>query len=175
MAPRGCGHRSPIRGSRRLTKMRLLMMLFTAAALAAAQTTLPLSLKRAVEIALTPEGNVRLALAQESMQQAESKIAEARAAFLPVLDASVQDRSQTTNLRAFGFSFVFPPGLLPAGFGVPGLVGPSSEFDARATAQQSGLDFCNIRPFQPSKSAAAASHSDVATARHQPAHHAPHH
>jgi outer membrane protein TolC len=147
--------------------MRSLILLFTTAALVAAQTTLPLSLKRAVEIALAPEGNVRLALAQESMKQAESKIAEARAAFLPVLDASVQDRSQTTNLRAFGFSFVFPPGLLPAGFGVPGIVGPYSVFDARATAQQSVLDFSNIRRFQASKSAAAASKSDVGTARDQ--------
>ena len=45
--------------------------------LARAQTPdrapLPLSLKRAVEIAVSPEGNTRVQLAEESVKQAESR------------------------------------------------------------------------------------------------------
>jgi outer membrane protein TolC len=69
--------------------MRVVSILLLAASLGLAQNTtpraLPLSLKRAVEIALTPEGSARVALAQESIQQAESRVTQARAAFLPTL------------------------------------------------------------------------------------------
>ncbi len=144
--------------------MRALFLILSTAVLAAAQDSLPLSLKRAVEIALAPEGNPRVALAEEGMRQAQSKIAEARADFLPDLDASVQERRQTVSLRTFGFDFPFPTGL---GFAFPSVVGPFPVFDARATAQQRVFDFSTIRRFQASKSAAAASRSDVAATRDQ--------
>ena len=60
--------------------------------LAFAQDTLPLSLKRAVEIALAPEGSPRVALAEESIRQSQTGIAQARAAFLPDIEASVTDQ-----------------------------------------------------------------------------------
>jgi outer membrane protein len=141
--------------------MRILLLCATATC-ALAQDTLPLSLKRAVEIALAPEGNTRVALAEESMKQAQLQVSEARAAFLPDIEASIQDRNQTTNLRAFGFAFTTP---LPITF--PNIVGPFSVFDARATAQQRVLDFSAIRRFQAAKSGLAASRSDVASTRDQ--------
>jgi hypothetical protein len=59
--------------------MRVLILL-NLAAIAVAQTevrvetpTLQLSLKRAVEIALAPEGSPRVALAQESITQSETR------------------------------------------------------------------------------------------------------
>src|ERR1043166_237777 len=88
--------------------MRPLAILLLSAALANAQRTLPLGLKRAVEIALAPEGSPRVALAEESIKQAEMRAAEARAAFLPDLETSVQDRRQTTNLHAFGLTSPTP-------------------------------------------------------------------
>lgn len=141
--------------------MRALILILATAALAAAQNSLPLSLKRAVEIALAPEGNPRVALAEETIKQAQSRIAEARAAFLPTIDGSVQERRQTVNLQTFGFDFQFP-GL---GFSIPSLVGPFDVFDARAAAQQKVFDFSTIRRLQASKSAAAASRLDVAATR----------
>ncbi|HEV8145565.1 MAG TPA: hypothetical protein VGP79_04260, partial [Bryobacteraceae bacterium] len=122
--------------------MRAFLLILSMAALASAQDSLPLSLKRAVEIALAPEGNTRVALAGETLKQAQSRIAEARAAFLPDLDASVQDRRQTVSLRAFGFDFQLPAG---AGFAIPSVVGPFNVLDARATAQQRVFDFSTIR------------------------------
>jgi outer membrane protein TolC len=50
-----------------------------------------LSLKRAVDIALTPEGSARVALAEQSIRASETQIASARAAFLPNLDGTVQE------------------------------------------------------------------------------------
>ncbi|MEQ1885246.1 MAG: TolC family protein [Bryobacteraceae bacterium] len=114
---------------------------------ASGQTPLPLSLKRAVEIGLAPDGSTRVALAQESIAQAEERVKQSRAAFLPNLDATVTDRRLTNNLKAFGFSFALP---IP-GFSIPSMVGPFSVFDARATAQQTVLNFSDIRKYQASK------------------------
>src|SRR5712692_6633709 len=127
--------------------MRVLWLLPLAASFSQAQDILPLSAKRAVEIALAPDGNTRVALARESIEQAAQRASQAKAAFLPNLDASVQDRRQTTNLKAFGFSFNIP---VP-GFSIPSIVGPFSVLDTRATAQQSVLNISDVRKYQASK------------------------
>src|ERR1019366_1697936 len=110
----------------------------------AVEGTLPLSMKRAVEIALAADGSPRIALAEETIKQAEARKAQSRAAFLPDVESSVNDQRQTTNLKAFGFSFKIP---IP-GFSFPNIVGPFSVFDARATASQSVFDFSSIRRYQ---------------------------
>src|SRR3984957_16081526 len=102
--------------------------------LAFAQETLPLSLKRAVEIALAPEGSPRVALAEESIRQSQTGVAQARAAFLPDIETSVTDQSETVNLKSYGLNIQVP------GFSLPSIVGPFSLFDARATATQSVFD-----------------------------------
>jgi outer membrane protein len=137
---------------------------FLSAGLLCAQGTLPLSLKRAVEIALTPEGSPRVALAEESIKQAQTGIAQARAAFLPDIEGSVTDQSETVNLKSFGLTF-----NVPAGFplSIPSFVGPFSVFDARATAQQSVFDFSSIKRYQSSKVTVAASRADADTTRNQ--------
>jgi outer membrane protein len=143
--------------------IRSLLMLLLAASFGRAQSPLPLSMKRAVEIALAPDGSTRAALAQESIQQAQDRVAEAKAAFLPNLDTSVQARRQTTNLKAFGFSFNLP---VP-GFSIPTIVGPFSVLDARATAQQSVLNLSDVRKYQASKAALAAARFDNDATRSQ--------
>jgi outer membrane protein len=132
------------------------------AGFACAQDTLPLSLKRAVEIALAPEGSPRVALAEESIRQSQTGIAQARAAFLPDIETSVTDQSETVNLRTFGLNFP-----LPAGVSFPSLVGPFSVFDARATAQQSLFDFSSIKKYQSSKATVEATRADAETTRNQ--------
>ncbi|MGA3186247.1 MAG: TolC family protein [Bryobacteraceae bacterium] len=139
--------------------MRLMFLL---SALAYAQDTLPLSLKRAVEIALAPEGSPKVALAEESIKQSQTGVAQARAAFLPDIESSVTDQSETVNLRTFGLNFP-----LPAGLSFPSLVGPFTVFDARATAQQSVFDFSSIRKYQSSKVSVEATKADAETTRNQ--------
>jgi outer membrane protein len=140
--------------------MRWIFLL--SAGLAFAQDTLPLSLKRAVEIALAPEGSPRVALAEESIRQSQTGIAQARAAFLPDIETSVTDQNETVNLRSFGLNFP-----LAAGLSFPSLVGPFSVFDARATAQQSVFDFSSIRKYQSSKVTVEATRADAETTRNQ--------
>ena len=146
--------------------MRFAFFLGAGTAFLCAQDTLPLSLKRAVEIALAPDGSPRVALAEESIKQAQTRVGQARAAFLPDIEASVTEQSETVNLKTFGLNF---QGLLPPGLGLsfPSLVGPFSVFDARATANQSVFDFSSIRKFQSSKAAVAATSADAETTRNQ--------
>ncbi len=129
---------------------------------AAPQATLKLTLKRAVEIALTPEGSPRVALAMESVKQAQEQAREAKSAFLPTIDGTVQEQNETVNLRTFGINFPSVPG-----FTIPTFVGPFSVFDARASAQQSVFSFSDIRKYKAAKMAATASNADLNTTRDQ--------
>ena len=118
----------------------------------------PLSLKRAVEIATSREGNTSLQLSAEGLKQAEARSAESRAALLPDLESSFGEQSRTVNLAAQGLGSVVVP--IP-GFQFPTLVGPFTTMDARVTVQQSVFDFSSIRRYQASKAGIAAAKSDV--------------
>jgi outer membrane protein len=138
-------------------------ILFLCATLLYAEDTLPLSLKRAVEIALAPQGSPRVALAEESIKQAETRVVQARAAFLPDIEGQVEYQNQTVNLRSYGLTLQSP---IP-GYTFPTLVGPFSVFDARASAQQSVFDFSSIKKFQSSKAGVEATKADADSTRNQ--------
>lgn len=118
---------------------------------------LRLSLKRAVQLALAPEGNTRVKLAEEDLKQAESRADQSRAALLPDFEGSLQYQNETVNLRAFGIDF---PKIPIPGFSIPSFVGPFSVLDARASVNQSVFDFSAIRRFQASKVAIEAIKAD---------------
>jgi outer membrane protein TolC len=131
----------------------------------AAQTPAPLelSLKQAIQMALAPDGNARVRLAQEAVRQAHSRSSQARAALLPNLDASVSEQNQTRNLAAFGIKIDLP---IP-GFRFPELAGPFSVFDARANVSQTIFDFGAIRRYQASKTGIQAAGEESDAARDQ--------
>ena len=143
--------------------MRTLSLFLTTISLASAQGSMQLTLKRAVEIAVTPEGSARVALAQQSVKQAETHVTEARSAFLPTIDGSVQERNQTVNLQTFGINFSLP--LL--GFTVPSLVGPFTVFDARGSAEQSVFNYSDIKKYQAARLSLAATSADLETTKNQ--------
>jgi outer membrane protein len=151
--------------------MRAAFLIFVSAlgvfAQATAQVSLPqnvmqLSMKKAVEIALTPEGSPRVALAMESVKQAQDKAKESKAAFLPTADGSIKETNETVNLNSFGIRFPSVPG-----YSFKTFVGPFGVFDARATAEQSIFSFSDIRKYQSSKASALATGSDLNTTRNQ--------
>lgn len=147
--------------------MRGLALWFASLAALLAQTAPPdqvlqLSLKRAVEIALAPEGNVRAQLALESVKQSETRSLQARAALLPNLEASVTDENEVRNLAAFGIQFPAIPGVHFAT-----IVGPFDVFDARASVTQSVFDFSSIRRYQASKVSVDAAKADNEGTRNQ--------
>ncbi len=119
---------------------------------------LPLSLKRAVELALSPEGSTNVQLSGEALKQARERQLEARAAFLPDVESSVVYRSQTVNLAAEGLGSIAIP--FP-GFRFPTFVGPFSTLDARFTGTQNIFDFSSIRKFQSAKAGVAAARNDA--------------
>jgi outer membrane protein TolC len=134
-----------------------------AAQVASAAGPIELSLKRAVEVAVSPEGNTKIQLSGEALKQAQSRSAQARAALLPDLEASVTDRNQTESLAAMGIKIVVP---IP-NFQFPTFVGPFNTMDARATVTQSVFDFSSIKRFQASKVGVSAARSDVDSTQEQ--------
>jgi outer membrane protein len=135
--------------------MRLGWLLLCMAPLAA--QPVPLSLKRAVQLAASPEGNTRMRLTEEALKQAESRTAQARAALLPDLSAAFTDQNLTRNLAAQGIQVSVP---IP-GFHFPAFVGPFTTMDARISVSQSVFDFSSIRRFQASKVGVSAAKADV--------------
>ena len=130
-------------------------------AVAASGQPLPLSMKAAVDLALEPEGSVRLRLALEAIRQAESRAGQARAALLPQIETSVTRDNRTVNLEAFGVRFEIPG----TEFRTPSRVGPFSFFDARASGSQTIFNLSAIRRYQASRTSAAAAREDGDSAR----------
>ncbi len=122
-----------------------------------------LSLRRAVDIALAPDGNTRVALAGELIEQARLRSLQSRAALLPHLDSAVTQQSIVRNLEAFGIRLDAPS----PGFSLPSIVGPFNVFDARVTATQTLFDLAAIRRYQASRSQVDAARADDSDARSQ--------
>ena len=117
-----------------------------------------LSLKRAVEVAISAQGNTNIQLSGEALKQAQSRALQARAALLPDLEGAFNDRDQTVNLAAEGLTSIKLPF---AGFAFPSLVGPFTTVDARLSVQQSVFDFASIRRFQASKMGVSAATQEL--------------
>jgi outer membrane protein TolC len=117
---------------------------------------LQLSLKRAVAIALAPEGNTRIQLTSELIHQAKARSQQARAALLPDLEASAGRKTETENLNSLGLSTI----KLPFSIRIPRDAGPFDVMDARATVVQNLFDYSAIRRLQASHSAVSAARAD---------------
>jgi outer membrane protein len=124
---------------------------------------LPMSLKRAVEIATSAEGNTNVQLAGEALKQTRERSLETKAALLPNVDGAVTWQDMTRNLAAAGISFTTP---IP-GFQIPTFVGPFHTLDTRLTGTQSLFDFSSIRRYQASKAGVSAATSDVENTEEQ--------
>jgi outer membrane protein len=123
---------------------------------AQSQPQVALTLKQAVEMALGPEGNASVRLAQGTVHLAETTRSQARASLLPNLDSTIIQQDQTRNLAAFGIRFSAP---VP-GFTFPEVVGPFGTFDARVAGSQTLFDLSAIRRFQAARSVVEAARSD---------------
>ncbi len=141
--------------------MRNVFLSLVLGSAAFAQTTLQLSMGRAVDIALSPEGSVKIAMAEQSIVRAETQVSQAKSALLPTIDGTFSARNQTTNLRTFGFNFDFP------GFTFPSVVGPFTVIDARPTAKWTVLDFASIRRYRAVQANVDSSKADLDVTRTQ--------
>jgi outer membrane protein len=126
-----------------------------------------LSLKRAVDVAISPEGSASIQLADEALKQAQSRALEQRAALLPNVDAAFTDQGRTENLAALGFKPTLFSAIPIAGFSFPTFVGPFTTVDARVTGSQNVLDLSIIRRYQASKAGVTAARSDADATQEQ--------
>ncbi|MEJ2111490.1 MAG: TolC family protein, partial [Acidobacteriota bacterium] len=108
---------------------------------------LELSLRQAVDIAISPDGDTRVRIAEELVKQAKARSVQSRAALLPHIEASVGQQNTTRNLEAFGIRIEIP---LPE-YNPPSFVGPFNVFDARATGALNVLNLSSIRRYQASR------------------------
>ena len=147
-------------------KLTLCSLAMAAAASLGAQPAgvpLELSMRKAVDLAISEEGSARVKLAREMQLQAGTRAAQVRAALLPNLDGSVSQQNTVRNLAALGVRFSIPG----TDFQIPRVVGPFNIFDARVSATQSIFDFSQIRRYQSARAAARAAGAEVESSRDQ--------
>lgn len=146
---------------------RILAWILTGAGLAAGQEAkvLPLTLDQAVELALAPEGAVRLQLAGELIRQAEAQRGQARAALLPGVDGAYTFRSFTNNLEAFGVRLEIPG--VP--FRPPNFVGPIETSDWRAQFAWNVIDLSAWARYRAAGSRLKAANLEEQAARNRAA------
>lgn len=150
-----------------------------------------LTLKRAVEIATSPEGNTYVQLSDENLRQVKSRSAEARSAFLPDIETQAGQTTAMRSLATLGINLAANQALLGAANNpppctssalicsvittaeapllediaakIPRVVGPFNAVDIRARLTQSVLDVSNIRRYQASRAAVRAAQHDRST------------
>jgi len=118
------------------------------------QASYRLTLQDAIQTALKANLNVLAASAQVEGDEG-TRSRRLSAAFLPRVNAQAYANVQNRDLRAFGISF---PGL-------PEVVGPFSNYDFRAYAQQNIVDLQSYRELKASERALDAGKLDYQDAR----------
>ncbi len=122
---------------------------------------LRLSLKQAVELAFSPDGNAVVQLARLENKMAAARSREAMSALLPNLDGSANLTDYITSFAEQGFTQV----KLPFGLQLPQRIGPIDAFDLRSQLSGNIFDFSAIRRFQASRAGTKASRDDIDSAR----------
>lgn len=166
----------------------LIPLLCPAAENAPDRGPLQLTLQRAVELALSPEGNTYIQLSDENLRQAKSRTAEVRSALLPDIEAQAAQTTAMRSLAALGLDLAADEALFGAARNlptctagalicgalstaeaplltdiaqkIPRVIGPFNSVDVRARLSQSVFDFSNIRRYQSSRAAFRAAKSD---------------
>jgi outer membrane protein len=137
----------------------------------AARGPLQLTLRKAVQIATSPEGNTRVQLQAEDLKQAKDRSREVLSYLLPDIEADVRTGSQIYNLSSTGLTNLQElnslDGLLEK-FGVgaidiPSRIGPFETLDLRATVQGPLFDFSIWTKLRASHASVRASKNDVHT------------
>jgi outer membrane protein len=140
---------------------------------------LQLTLKRAVELALSPEGNTYIQLSDENLRQAKYRSVEVRSALLPDIEAQAEQTTAMKSIAALGLDLATSQALLGAEnnltgqlaplekdllndiiHDIPRVVGPFNSVDVRARLTQNVFDFGSIRRYQSSRAAYRAAKND---------------
>ena len=124
---------------------------------------LRLTMKRAVDLALSPEGNTRVQVSNEMVKQAQARSGQARAALLPNVDSYAGLQNAVRSLTSQGLDQV----QLPFNITIPQRVGPFNLIDMRASMSQNVLDLASIRRFQMARAGVRVAKDDTVNTQDQ--------
>lgn len=127
-------------------------VLLGGAARARAAEPVRLSLREAVQRALSDGTTARIAAERVTASQAGARQAES--ALLPRIDAEASDSNQVINLKTFGLTFP----------GTPFLIGPFNVFDAHAQLAVRVIDIAARRRWDAARTGIAVSEAERTTA-----------
>jgi outer membrane protein TolC len=142
-----------------------------------ARGPLKLTLRRAVQMATSPEGSVRVQIQNENVKQARMRALEVEAGFFPDIESYVSIQSTVRSLAAQGLTDVrlgvtpalesnplYPLfGPLIGGIQIPSRSGPFHVLDARGTATQNLFDYSLIKRFKSARATTRGTKQDLNT------------
>ena len=144
----------------------------------ATRAPIKLSMKRAIQMATSPEGSTRIQLQVEAVKQSKGRSAEARSALLPDIESYVGVSTQERSLAAAGLTeipdinnaittvrSILGPKFLPNG--IPDRVGPFHTLDIRGTASLVLFDYSIWQRLRSAHAGIRAAKSDLSTADDQ--------
>lgn len=123
-------------------------------------TELSISLRQALALAFSKDGNAAVQLSRLETKKAEAQSREALSVLLPNLYGTSGLTDYTESFAAQGFTLV----QLPFGLKLPQRLGPLDAADVRAQLNGNLFDFSAIRRFQASQAGTRASKSEVDSA-----------
>jgi outer membrane protein len=120
------------------------------------QPVIGLSMKQAVELALSPNGNAKVKQANETAIQAKGRANEARSILLPDFEGQIGLQNQDIDLGQIGADAI----KFGVHINVPTLAGPYTAVNFRAFVTQAVFDYGSFRRWQAARTAAQASQAD---------------
>jgi len=149
------------------TRVRLLIVVFACSlshlyAQVKPALTLSLTLRDAVRLALSPEGNLALGVADQSVAAAMARFRESQAARKPDVDFSFNAVNQRLSLDAFGFQSIHVPGFM-----FPRAVGPFDVLESRVHIRQNLFDEAILRRKDAAHAGIAAAQTETDEVRDQ--------
>lgn len=120
-------------------------------------SVLRLTLRRAIEIALSAEGNTDIRIAKETVRLMEARHEQSRALRRPVFESYLSEQNLARNLGAMGVQIEIEE--LPD-FMLPRRVGPFGVFDARLAASYNLVDRSAARHVQAAQAEVAVTEAE---------------
>ena len=124
--------------------------------------TLSLTLRDAVRLALSPQGNLAVGVADQSEAAAQARFRESQATSRPNVDFSLNAMDERLSLDAGGFQTIHEPG-----FNFPSAVGPFDVLESRVHIRQSLFNRENMRREQVARAGIGAAQAETDEMRDQ--------
>ena len=140
---------------RELLPLVFLCLCRLAPAQTATQPPAQLSLRQAVEIALSPHGNASVRLARESEVVTRAQGDQVRAVLLPSVSGSVREQRQLVNVAAQGIQVQLAGAPISLG------ADPFNTIDARVSAEQTIFNWSAVRQVQAAHAAVRSSQDEL--------------